>query len=292
MAGRRLGSAKPVRGQSVVSGGPTPTANGPVTRRGTLLAVDATMLVLFTTLMSWRLTGVTIHEWFGITLTLLIVGHLLVHWGWVEGRVSAVRRATQRRLGGLLLNTAVFLTMGAAIVSGFVVSKVVIPNHLTPDDYLRWHGFHESASTLTVFLLGLHVAYNWDRIRASFRRQPGRSLFQGMSAGLLLRRLAWVAVLSVALSGAVWSASRLLPAHQRVMFVYADGRRELAAPPAEITRIRPGTDVPSPGIGMPKAVLSLLVLFVVALIGRQLMSVRRVVRRRARARQAPTRVRA
>jgi hypothetical protein len=60
-----------------------------VTRRGTLLTLDATMLALFTTLISWRLTGVTLHEWFGITLTLLIVVHLLVHWGWVEGRVAA-----------------------------------------------------------------------------------------------------------------------------------------------------------------------------------------------------------
>src|SRR5689334_21449046 len=121
------------------------------------------MLALFIILVSWRLTGVSLHEWLGTTLTILILGHLLVHWGWVEGRVSALRRVSQRRVGGLLLNTAVFITMGGTIVSGFVVSKVLIPNHLTPDDYLRWHGLHESASTLTVSLLRLHVAYNLDR---------------------------------------------------------------------------------------------------------------------------------
>ena len=245
-----------------------------MTRRSTLFALDATMLALFTSLISWRLTGVSLHEWLGTTLTILILAHLLVHWGWVEGRVSALRRASQRRVGGLLLNTAVFITMGATIVSGFVVSKVLIPNHLTPGDYLRWHGLHETASTLTVFLLGLHVAYNWDRIRASLRRRPGRSLMQGFSSGLLLRRLAWVVVLCAALSGGVWSASRLLPHHERVMFVYSDGRREMAAPPPEITRVRRGTDSPSP-IGLPKAVMSLIVLSIVALIGRKLMTVRR-----------------
>lgn len=250
-----------------------------MTRRSTLFALDATMLALFITLISWRLTGVTLHEWFGITLTILILVHLLVHWGWVEGRVSAFR-ASQRRLGGLLLNTAVFITMGATIVSGFVVSKVIIPNHLTPDDYLRWHGLHESASTLTVFLLGLHVAYNWDRIRASVRRRPGRPLLKGYSSGLLLRRLAWVTLLCGALSGGVWLTSRFLPRHERVMLVHSDGRRELVAPPAEITRVRPGTDSPSP-IGLPKTVLSLVVLSVVAVIGRKLMTVRVLAARRA-----------
>ena len=262
-----------------------------MTRRGTLLALDSIMLALFTILISWRLTGVSLHEWFGITLTILILTHLLIHWGWVEGRVSAMRRASQRRIGGLLLNTAVFITMGATIVSGFVVSKVVIPNRLTPDDYLRWHGLHESASTITVFLLGLHVAYNWDRIRASLRRLPGRSLLDGFSSGLLLRRLALVALVCAALTGGVWSVSRLLPGHQQVMFVYADGRRELSAPPPEITKVRPGTDSPSP-IGVPKAVLSLVVLSIVAAIGRQVMTIRRGVRRRERARPAPADARA
>jgi hypothetical protein len=248
-----------------------------VTRRSTLFALDATMLTLFIILVSWRLTGVSLHEWLGITLTILILAHLLVHWGWVEGRVSALRRVSRRRVGGLLLNTAVFIAMGATIVSGFVVSKVLIPNHLTPDDYLRWHGLHESASTLTVFLLGLHVAYNWDRIRASLRSRPGRSLMQGFSSGLLLRRLAWVTVVCATLSGGVWWASRLLPRHERVMLVHSDGRRELVAPPPEITRVRRGTDSPSP-IGLPKAVLSLMVLSIVAVIGRKLMTVRRNLR--------------
>lgn len=257
-----------------------------MTRRGTLLALDSIMLALFITLISWRLTGVSLHEWFGITLTILIFAHLLIHWGWVEGRVSAMRRATHRRVGGLLLNTSVFITMGATIVSGFVVSKVIIPNHLTPDDYLRWHGLHESASTITVLLLGLHVAYNWDRIRASLRRLSGRSLLDGFSSGLLLRRLAWVALLCTALTGGVWSVSRLLPGHQRVMFVYADGRRELSAPPPEITKVRPGTDTPSP-IGVPKAIMSLAVLSIVAAVGRQLMTLRRGNRRRERAQTAP-----
>ena len=253
-----------------------------MTRRGTLLALDSIMLALFITLISWRLTGVSLHEWFGITLTVLILAHLLIHWGWVEGRVSGMRRATRRRVGGLLLNTAIFMTMGATIVSGFVVSKVVIPNHLAPDDYLRWHGLHESASTITVLLLGLHVAYNWDRIRASLRSRSGRALLAGFSSGLLRRRLAVVALVCAALTGGVWSFSRLLPGHQRVMFVYADGRRELSAPPPEITRVRPGTDAPS-SIGLPKAVMSLVVVSVVAVIGRRVMTLRRGRRRREHA---------
>src|SRR5689334_8230265 len=120
------------------------------------------MLLSFVVLMSWRLSGLVAHEWIGLALIALIFAHLIAHWGWVEATaVRAVRHKPRGRVIPLLLNALLFVTMGVAVVSGVVISKVVFPNTLLPGAYLQWHELHESSSTITVFVLGLHVALNW-----------------------------------------------------------------------------------------------------------------------------------
>lgn len=260
-----------------------------MTKRGTLLLLDSSMLAFFAVLMSWRLTGVVLHEWIGMALIAMILVHLLVHWGWVEARVAAMLRPAPRRFGALLLNTAVFAAMGTTIISGLVVSKVVLPNHLSAASYLHWHGVHESAATFTVLLLGLHLAFNWDRITGSIRRAfapataTARSGLRSLmpSGSVVIRRLGWVLVACVILSGLVWSLVRLTPANERVMFVYADGRRELAAPPPEVVKLRRGTEWPAPAQGAPRFAMSVVLLLISGTVGRQLLTIRR--RRRARA---------
>src|SRR5689334_2020923 len=161
------------------------------------------MFVSFTVLMSWRLSGVIAHEWIGLSLMAMILTHLVVHWTWVEGSVSRLTR--QRQRSGtipLLINTALFFSMGTALASGVVISKVVFPNHLLPGDYLHWHGLHEGASTITLFILGLHVALNWDRIRNSLRRLFDATRSQRYEWRLsadALRRFAWVVGISTVL---------------------------------------------------------------------------------------------
>ena len=239
------------------------------------------MLSLFVVLMSWRLTGVPLHEWIGVTVSALIVSHLLVHWRWVEARVANLRRHGGRRVGGLLLNAAVFAAMGTTIVSGFVISKVVLPNHLSPERYLRWHGLHETAATFTLLLLGLHLAYNWDRIRSALRRATvtsGSFSFDEFSLWVTLRRLGWIAASVAVLSGFVWATVRVLPGQERIMLVHADGRRELVAPPPELTRLHPGQNYADLGFGTPKLVFSIVMLAAVAGISRQLAVRRRLLR--------------
>lgn len=236
------------------------------------------MLSVFAVLMSWRLTGLYLHEWIGIALIAMIVLHLLVHWGWFESRVASLSRSGARRYGALLLNTGVFAAMGSTIISGLVVSKVVVPNQLTPASYLHWHGLHESAATFTVLLLGLHLAFNWERVRGAMRRlSAGRASAARSSLGLsprvVLRRFASILLASLGLTGIVWSAVRLTPHDDKVMFIYADGRRELAAPPPEITKLRQDAIRPAPAQGVPRFLVSVTLLVAVALVGRRLLTI-------------------
>lgn len=235
------------------------------------------MFLSFIVLMSWRLSGVPAHEWIGLSLIAMILTHLVVHWGWVEGSVGRLTRQRRSRAVPLLLNAALFLAMGTALVSGVVISKVVLPNHLLQGDYLHWHSLHESASTITLFILGLHVALNWDRIRNSFRRlfDASRSQrYQWRLSSDVLRRFAWVVGVSAVMVLGVLAAARIIPSHAQVLMTFPDGHTELVGPPPDIAKIRPGTTIPSIAMGLPKFILSSGLLLIAAVVGRWVLRLR------------------
>ena len=255
-----------------------------MTRRGLSLLLDAAMLLIFAALMSWRLTGVPIHEWGAIGLAVILALHLVIHWHWVETRVArAVRGATRRGRFNVILNASLFVAMIVAITSGFVISKVIVPNALAPGRYLTWHGVHDTASTATLVILGLHVALNWDLIVGGVRgvlRPVARPVAPARRTGVVsatLRRLVWIAAAAILVTAGTRAAGALLPTETRIMFVRADGHLEPGTPPPEITRLLPGTTRPSPSRNAAMGFLVRIgMLAVVAVVGRTVLKVRLV----------------
>src|SRR5215471_10720763 len=135
------------------------------------LAIDGVMLVVFGALQSWRMTGVPAHEWLGLAFLLLAVTHLVIHGRWIESRAPRLLRAgSLRGRASVLLNLLLGIAMTAAIASGLFMSKVLLPNQLTPVAYGSWHLLHEQSANLSLLLVGLHVALNWDVIVGGIRR--------------------------------------------------------------------------------------------------------------------------
>lgn len=264
-----------------------------MTNRGTSLLLDTVMFVSFAALLSWRLTGVAAHEWIGIALIAFSVAHLIVHWGWVDGQIAAVVRG-RRRLIPFLLNAALFVAMGATLVSGIVISKVVVPNTLSPGRYLLWHDVHESATTFTVIILGLHVALNWDHIRGWVRRRfdrarramPAARPWWHVSPRLVLRRLAWIVAVSAVMTIGVWGFAQLLTAPTEVTMVFADGHREQRSPPPEVSRLRADSNRPEL-FGAVRVLINLVLLSIVAVAGRRLLRWRPSGAAASRATRAP-----
>ena len=246
-----------------------------MTNRGSSLLLDTAMFICFAALLSWRMTGVAAHEWIGLSLIALIVTHLIVHWGWVESQLATAARRGRRGLVPFLLNAALYVAMGATLVSGVVISKVVVPNQLSPESYLLWHGLHETATTCTVIILGVHVALNWDHIRgwvrrrfAAARRAPVGKRWWRVSPETVLRRLGWIVAVSTVLTVGVWGFSRLLPAPGEVTIVFADGHMERHPPPAEISRLSPEANRPT-AAGAIRILINLVLLSVAAAASRR-----------------------
>src|SRR6266581_2332650 len=100
--------------------------------------IDCSMLVAVVALQAWPLTGVPIHEWLGVALLAGVLAHLLLHWPWVASRSKRILQPRNARTRvNYALNLALFISITAAFASGFVISKVVMPLHLTADQYLK-----------------------------------------------------------------------------------------------------------------------------------------------------------
>lgn len=253
-----------------------------MTRRTISLILDSLMLVAFVALMAWRLTGVPIHEWLAVALLGTIVLHLVIHWDWAVTRLAKLVPADRRRPSlALLLNVALFVAMGVAMASGFYMSKSIFPNHLTSAGYGMWHELHESSSTITLIILGLHVALNWELIsngvrRALRARQAGEAPMPGEP--LLVRplpRILWISVVSAVLAVVVWGGGQVMPEEtHEVEFRTADGRTERREPPPDMMKMRPGTDRPNLPDGGPRFLLQSVFVLGVAVVGRRVLKLK------------------
>jgi len=245
------------------------------------LAIDTVMLVAFGALQSWRMTGVPAHEWLGLTFLLLALTHLLIHGRWVESRApKLLRPGSLRGRATVVLNLLLGIAMTVAITSGFFMSKVLLPNHLTPAAYGSWHRMHEQSSNLALVLVGLHVALNWELIVGGIRRAVRRPALASASSvpridvWVAIRRLAWITASAALLTLAIWRLQPLMPAPGQVTFVYADGRREVGPLPADLPRLHRGTTRPDLTNGTPKFLVALAAVGVIAFAGRKVLRLR------------------
>ena len=254
-----------------------------MTRRSLSLWLDAVMLLVFAALLSWRLTGVPIHEWAATALLVVLVVHLVIHWRWVETRIAMLRTGPRRTRVNVLLNLTLFIAMGAALVSGFVISKVMFPNTLTPSDYLRWHGLHDGASMLAMVAVGLHLALNWDLVAGGLRRAArrirgsSRTFVPAPRSGLEWRavpgRLALITLAALVLTAGTFAFAGLMPGNGKVLLVM-NGHSQLVDPPKAITRMDGPGRKPDPARGSARLVVQLALLGAVGATGRRLLKLK------------------
>src|ERR1700686_2389924 len=130
----------------------------PSVRARAWVVLDCSMLIAVIVLQAWRLTGVPMHEWLAVALIGGIVAHLLLHWPWVESRSRRILAPHGGRARiSYALNLGLFVSMTSAMISGFMISKVVLPLHPTVDEYLKWHSIHKTSSRIALGAVGLHL---------------------------------------------------------------------------------------------------------------------------------------
>ncbi len=127
-----------------------------------LLLLDMFLLTGFWLLNQVRLTGIVIHEWFGIALGLILLLHAGLHWRWISSmfrKFFRVENAIQRiKLILDFIGLIAFLTI---IVSGILISRSFLPAFGLSGMHSRsLKMIHVAATNAAIAMLALHLLLN------------------------------------------------------------------------------------------------------------------------------------
>jgi len=141
-------------------------------RNLTNLVIDIVIFVAFLVAMAPRFSGMTIHEWLGVSFGAAIITHLVLHWQWIVQVTKRFFSKTQWSARvNYLLNALLFIDMTVIVFTGLMISEHVLPLFgLSAAHGGVWKMLHSQSANISVYLIGLHVALHWQWIVNMFKR--------------------------------------------------------------------------------------------------------------------------
>ena len=141
-------------------------ADRPTKRRRrtvSLLIVDVILFATFLLVINVPLTGLTIHEWLGILIGAGFIVHLLQHGEWIATTTRRFLSASSfQNRANYLLTVGLFIGFVSIIVSGLLISEVVLPwLGFTPGGGTFWLWIHLASVGWVIWLTAIHIAMNW-----------------------------------------------------------------------------------------------------------------------------------
>jgi hypothetical protein len=127
-----------------------------------LLLLDSILLASFWLLNQLHLTGIVIHEWFGVAFGLLLLLHLGMHWKWVSGMIRKFFRVKDPVQNiKLILDAAGLIAFFTIIISGILMSRSFLPALGLSGIHSRsLKMIHVAATNTTIAVVALHLLLN------------------------------------------------------------------------------------------------------------------------------------
>jgi hypothetical protein len=142
--------------------------------------IDLGLMVGFLAAFYVNLTGIGLHQWLGVAVTILALVHLILHWDWVVAVISRFFMKTCGR-SRLYLLLDVLLMVGATVIfeTGLVISTWFNLNLTNYPDWLDIHVYSSVITLgLTVLKLGLHWRWVVNIAQKSFSRRRALPVIQ------------------------------------------------------------------------------------------------------------------
>lgn len=138
----------------------------------TNLTLDVVIFSAFLVASNPALTGLPIHEWLGVSFIAALVTHLLFHWDWIVslGKTFFKKLIHVSRLN-FVIDSLLFIAMTAAMLSGLMISRSVLPTFGIQLDISRsWRSIHSLSADASLFFVALHFALHWKWVVTNVQR--------------------------------------------------------------------------------------------------------------------------
>ena len=156
-------------------------------------ALDIILTVLLLCLMSYQVTGETLHEWIGIGMTVTLIIHHILNIKWYgalfKGKYNAYRIITT------VINTLLLASITLTAFCGMNMSNHAIPFLYGMADMVFARTAHLALSFWSFILMGLHLGLHLPAMTAKVK--PGKawkvvlsaffSIYAGIGLGLFIR---------------------------------------------------------------------------------------------------------
>ena len=126
-------------------------------KRNWLIDTGLFISFLLTFFLNW--TGLAWHQWLGISISLIALYHLLLHWKWI---ITVTKRffgktPHQCRLY-YLIDWSLLVSFGVIGVTGLVISTWL---NFNLSNYLVWKNLHIDSSIAGLVIILIKIAAHW-----------------------------------------------------------------------------------------------------------------------------------
>ena len=130
-------------------------------------AVDVCMTVLLLCLMAYQVMSETLHEWFGIGMTVLLIVHHILNIKWYSALFKG--KYNPYRIVSAAVNTLLLVSIALTAVCGMAMSSKAVPflYGILPVSFAR--RFHLSMSYWSFVLMGFHLGLHIPAMTAGWR---------------------------------------------------------------------------------------------------------------------------
>lgn len=171
----------------------------------TKIVLDLMMAITFVLLMNPRvLNGLPFHEIAGLIIGVAILVHIGLNFRWVINTTKKIfdSKLPNKTRFSYLLNILLLISMATVIVTGILISRVVLPSLAIQGNH-SIRGLHSFSADATLALVGLHIGVHWQWIvsicKRAFKSKEGK-LRRGVIASVVLS-------LAILVGGIQWFAS-------------------------------------------------------------------------------------
>lgn len=121
--------------------------------------IDLLLLTGFLLSFYLNFTGVAVHQWLGVFISLLAGVHLMMHWDWVKSVTARFIKGTNSR-SRLFYAVDFFVMLGAVIIleTGLMISTWF---NLALTDYSIWLDIHICSAIAVMALIVLKIGLHW-----------------------------------------------------------------------------------------------------------------------------------